>query len=293
VRAAGPAPAGLPPAGVPLVGHLAAVLVGTLLVGLVGGCVTAGSPGSASTDVSPGSGPGTALTVAAAADLRYAMDEIAAAYHEAHPDTTVSVTYGSSGNFYSQISNGAPFDVYFSADADYPRRLERTGLADPGSTRSYAVGRLAVWAPPGSPLDVSSLGLKALTDPRARTVAIANPEHAPYGRAAVAAMKSAGVYDAVAGKLVLGENASQAAQFVDTGSADVGVLALSLVLAPPLAGRGEYALVPADLHPPIEQGAVVLRRAANHAIAVSFLDFVLGSEGRAVLDRYGFGRPGS
>jgi molybdate transport system substrate-binding protein len=221
------------------------------------------------------------------------MDEIAAAYHGAHPETAVSVTYGSSGNFYAQISNGAPFDVYFSADADYPRRLEQAGLADPGTTRPYAVGRLAVWAPLGSPLDVSSLGLQVLEDQRARKIAIANPEHAPYGRAAVAAMKSAGIYDAVAGKLVLGENASQAAQFVDTGSADVGVIALSLALAPPLAGRGAYALVPADLHPPIEQAAVVLRRAGNHALAISFLDFVLGPAGRAILDRYGFGRPGS
>jgi len=290
VRAAGPAPADLPLAGSPLTGLLAVVLVG---MALVGGCVTAGSPGGASTGVTPGSDPGTALTVAAAADLRYAMDEIVSAYQETHPDSTVSVTYGSSGNFYGQISNGAPFDVYFSADADYPRRLEQAGLADPGSTRPYAVGRLAVWAPRGSPLDVASLGLQVLADPRARKVAIANPEHAPYGRAAVAAMKSAGVYDAVAGKLVLGENASQAAQFVDTGAADVGVLALSLVLAPPLAGHGAYALVPADLHPPIEQAAVVLRRAGDGAMAISFLDFALGPQGRAILDRYGFGRPGS
>ena len=221
------------------------------------------------------------------------MDEIVAAYHGAHPDTTVSVTYGSSGNFYSQISNGAPFDVFLSADADYPRRLEQAGLADPGSTCLYAVGRIVVWVPRTSPLDVASLGLQVLTDPRARKVAIANPEHAPYGRAAVTAMKSAGVYDAVAGKLVLGENVSQAAQFVDTGAADAGIIALSLALAPPLAGRGTFALVPADLYPPIEQGAVVLRQAGNHALAISFLDFVLGPDGRAVLDRYGFGRPGS
>jgi molybdate transport system substrate-binding protein len=106
-------------------------------------------------------------------------------------------------------------------------------------------------------------------------------------------MKSAGVYEAVAGRLVLGENVSQAAQFVDTGAADAGVIALSLALAPPLAGRGAFAPVPADLYPPIEQGAVVLRRAGNHALASSFLEFVLGPEGRAVLDRYGFGRPGS
>jgi molybdate transport system substrate-binding protein len=293
VRAAGPAPAGSPFAGVPPVGYLAAVLVGTLLVGLVGGCVTAGSPGSASTDASPGSVPGTTLTVAAAADLRYAMDEIAAAYHEAHPDTAVSVTYGSSGNFYSQITNGAPFDVFLSADADYPRRLEQAGLADPGSTRLYAVGRIVVWVPRGSPLDVEEQGLRVLTDPRVRNVSIANPEHAPYGRAAVAAMKSAGVYDAVAGKLVLGENVSQAAQFVDTGAADAGIIALSLALAPPLAGRGTFALVPVDLYPPIEQGAVVLRRAADRSAAAGFLDFVLGPGGRAILDRYGFLLPGS
>jgi molybdate transport system substrate-binding protein len=231
------------------------------------------------------------IRVAAASDLQFAFDELIEDFEAANPGRSVVPTYGSSGTFFSQISNGAPFDVYFSADVDYPRRLEAAGLVEPGGTRSYAIGRLALWVPDGSTIDVAGLGMAALLDPRARRIAIANPEHAPYGRAAVAAMESAGVHAAVRDGLVLGENVSQAAQFVESGAADIGIVALSLVRSPTLAGVGTFAEVPADLHPPIEQGAAVLARTRDPAAAGAFLAHVLSPGARPVLDRYGFTVP--
>lgn len=253
---------------------------------LVGACAP-----SAVGEPSTGSGAatgGATVRVAAAADLRFAMDDLVAAWSSAKPGTTIEPTYGSSGTFFAQISEGAPFDLYFSADAAYPRELEKAGLAKAGSTRLYGIGQIVVWVPGSSTLDVERRGLEALTDPSVEKIAIANPEHAPYGRAAVAAMKAAGVYDAVESKLVLGDNVSQAAQFVESGSADIGVIALSLAMAPTLRDVGRHAIVPIDSYPPLEQGAVVLGSAADPDAAAAFLEFVLGPVGRAVLDRYGF-----
>ncbi len=228
------------------------------------------------------------VAVAAASDLRFAMDDLIATFIAANPGVTVEATYGSSGQFFTQISEGAPFDVYFSADAEYPRNLEEAGLAESGSTQLYGIGQIVVWVPNDSAIDVESRGLEALTDPSVKTIAIANPEHAPYGRAAVAAMKTAGIYDTVASKFVLGENISQAAQFVESGNADIGVIALSLAVAPSLTDKGRYAVVPIESYPRLEQGAVVLKTAVDPEPARAFLDFVLGPEGRTVLDRYGF-----
>ena len=233
------------------------------------------------------------MRVAAASDLRFAMDELIVAWAGANPSMAVAPTYGSSGNFLAQIKEGAPFDVFFSADAEYPRELEKAGLAESGSTQLYGIGQIVVWVPTDSTLDVQKRGLEALTDPSVGTVAIANPEHAPYGRAAVAALKAAGVYDEVQPKLVLGENVSQAAQFVESGNADAGVIALSLAVAAPLVDKGRYAVVPIESYPRLEQGAVVLGSAVDPKAARSFLDFVLGSAGREVLDRYGFLLPTS
>jgi molybdate transport system substrate-binding protein len=228
------------------------------------------------------------VSVAAASDLRFAMDDLVAAYRVLYPEQTIGVTYGSSGNFFAQISQGAPFDVYFSADIEYPIALEEAGLAAPDSTRRYAEGRIVVWVRDVSPIDVEGLGIGAVLDPAAERVAIANPEHAPYGRAARSAMEAAGVWERSESRIVLGENISQAAQFVASGAADIGILALSLALAPPLCLEGRYALVPQGLHPPIDQGALVLADAAHPEAAEAFLDFVLGPRGREALDRYGF-----
>jgi molybdate transport system substrate-binding protein len=250
---------------------------------LAAACLPVGAPVGTARD----SPDGRPIRVAAAADLRFAMDELITDWNGREPSTPAEAVYGSSGNFFAQISQGAPFDVFFSADAAYPRELEAAGLAEPGVTRLYAIGQIVVWVLADSRIDPSR-GLEGLTDPSVRSVAIANPEHAPYGRAAEAAMRSAAVYEAIEPKLVLGENVSQAAQFVESGSADAGVIALSLAVSPALQERGRFAVVPIDSYPPIEQGAVVLGAAADPEAARAFLDFVLGPDGRHVLDRFGF-----
>jgi molybdate transport system substrate-binding protein len=227
------------------------------------------------------------ITVAAASDLSFALKEIAQKY-EAGTGQKVKVTFGSSGNFLNAIKNGAPYDIFLSADVGYPTQLETAGLTEPETLYEYAVGRLVLWVPRTSPLDPSQ-GLKLLTDARVKKISIANPQHAPYGRAAVAAMKSAGVYDHVESKLVLGENISQAAQFVETGNADVGLLALSLAKSPTV--RGKYELIPPATYPPIRQAAVVLKRSSAKDQAKKFLEFVKSREARAILDKYGFAAP--
>lgn len=232
---------------------------------------------------------GPDLAIAAAADLRYAMDELVRAFEAEHPGTTVSVSYGSSGTLFSQLENEAPFDLYLSADVSYAERLREEGLVMREGVFTYAVGRIAVWVPADSPLDVERLGMEALLQPSVRTVAIANPEHAPYGRAAVAAMRSFGVYGRVRDRLVLGENIAQTAQFVQTGAADVGIIALSLALAPGADGR--WWEVPADAHPAILQGGAVMRWARDPEAARAFVALLLGAEGRAILARYGFEEP--
>jgi molybdate transport system substrate-binding protein len=234
--------------------------------------------------------PQRTVRVAAAADLRFALDELTGAFRRAHPDLAVSISYGSSGNFYSQLLNGAPFDVFLSADVAYPRQLAARDLIVPGSEFTYGTGQIVVWVPAASGIDVEHLGLCALAAQSVEHVAIANPAHAPYGRAAEAALRSAGVYDAVKQKLVLGESVSQALQFVQSGAADAGVVALSLAVSP-TAGQGRYAAVPLDLYPRMEQGGVVMRAAADRDAAMAFRAFMLGASARAVLKRFGFTMP--
>jgi molybdate transport system substrate-binding protein len=230
------------------------------------------------------------ISVAAASDLNFAFKEIVADF-EKKTGTTVKLSLGSSGNFYAQLSNGAPFDLFFSADIGYPKKLEEAGLAEPGTLYMYAVGRIVVWVPKGSPIDVASLGIKALQHPSVKKIAIANPKHAPYGRAAVAAMEHFKVYEAVKDKLVLGENISQTAQFVQTGGADVGIIALSLAVAPAMRESGLYWEIPLEAYPRLEQGAVVLKAAKDVNTARAFLDFIKGPQGAAVLKRFGFFLP--
>jgi molybdate transport system substrate-binding protein len=232
------------------------------------------------------------VRVAAASDLQFALEEVAEALATADPPVNLSVTYGSSGTFYQQILNGAPFDVYLSADLTYPEGLVEAGLAEPGDLFGYAVGRLVLWAPHGSPADVSA-GLAGLTDPAVRQVAIANPAHAPYGAAAVAAMQTAGVYDEVSGKLVFGENVSQAGEFAASGNAQVAIIALALILSTPLEAEGEYVEVPLESFPRLDQGGVVLSRAADIDAARVLRDYLVGPEGVAILESYGFFLPGT
>jgi molybdate transport system substrate-binding protein len=230
------------------------------------------------------------ITVAAASDLSAALPEIVAAYTR-KTGQTVKLTFGSSGNLTTQIENGAPFDVFFSADESYPTQLVEKNLAVKDSVYRYAVGRLVLWIPNDVALDVQKLGIQTLLDPAVKKVAIANPAHAPYGRAAEAALKKLGVYDQIATKLVLGENISQAAQFVESGNAQAGLLALSHAVSPNLKDKGHYWTVPLDAYPTLNQAAVVLSKSKQQEAAQKFLDFVRGSEGSSQLKSFGFSLP--
>ena len=229
------------------------------------------------------------ITVAAAADLQFAFQDVAARFQK-ETGKNVKLIFGSSGNFFTQIQNGAPFDVFFSADIDYPRKLEAAGLAEPGTLYQYATGRIVLWVPNESKLDLSR-GLQVLLDPGISKVAIANPEHAPYGRAAVAAMKQEKLYEKISSKFVLGENISQTATFVVSGSADIGVVALSLALAPAMKEKGRYAEIPPNEYPPLEQAAVVLKASHQKEIARQFIDFLKTPHILELLRSYGFAVP--
>ncbi len=232
---------------------------------------------------------GQEITVAAAADLQPAMQDMAARF-EKETGNTVKLIYGSSGNFFQQIQNGAPFDIFFSANLDYPRRLEAAGLTAPGSYYPYAKGKIVIWVPKDSTIDLSS-GMQALLAASVKKVAIANPQHAPYGQAAVAAMRKQNVYDRLKDKLVLGENISQTASFVVSGSVDAGIIALSLVLSPNMKDKGHYVAIPDGDYPPIEQACVILGRSKNKETAVQFLSFLRTAAGAELLRRYGFEVP--
>jgi molybdate transport system substrate-binding protein len=229
------------------------------------------------------------LRVAAAADLQFALKDIAQQY-EHQTGHTVEITFGSSGNFFSQIQNGAPFDVFFSADIDYPTRLQRASLTEPNSLLKYAIGRLVIWVPADSKINLIERKWDALLDPSVQKIAIANPEHAPYGRAAVDALKRAGIYEKAQPKLVYGENISQAAQFVQSGNAQAGIIALSLALSPAMK-TGQRWGVPIDQYAPIEQAAVILKNARDKDTARGFLAFVSSDAGQRTLGSYGFGIP--
>ena len=229
------------------------------------------------------------IKVAAASDLTFAFKDVAARFQK-ETGNNIKLTYGSSGNFFAQIQNGAPFDLFFSADVGYPEKLEAAGLAEPGTIYEYASGKLVMWAPSASKLDLSR-GLATLLDPGIRKIAIANPQHAPYGVAAVAAMRHAAVYDKVKSKLVLGENISQTAQFVQSGNADVGILALSLALAPAMKDSGRYVEIPAADYPPLIQAGVILKSSRNKELANQFLKFLKEPETVALMERYGFSVP--
>ena len=228
------------------------------------------------------------LRIAAASDLQFVFPEIAAQY-EKQSATKLAVTYGSSGNFLAQIQNGAPFDLFFSADVSYPHQLIAGHLADPDSLEVYAVGRLVLWVPPDSQLDPSR-GLQLLLDPRVQKIAIADPARAPYGRAAIAALRSAGLYDLLKSKLVFGENISQAAQFVQFGGAQAGLLALSLAVSPTLKS-GKRWEIGANQYPPVEQAAVLIDASRNKVAAQAFLDYLKSPAARATFEQYGFVLP--
>ena len=224
------------------------------------------------------------INIAAAADLKFAMDEVSLEFQRTHPGVELQTSFGSSGNFYAQLHNGAPFDVFLSADVEYPRKLLREGIGLADSLFIYGVGRIVVWVPAASELDPAS----ALKEAAVRHVAIANPQHAPYGRAAEAALRSLGLYGGVENKLVLGEDIAQTFEFVESGAADAGIVALSLALAPAARGKGRYWEIPLDGYPRIEQGGLLLKESADTRALRAFLVSVAG---RVILKRYGFYTP--
>ena len=229
------------------------------------------------------------IRVAAAADLKFALDDLAAEFKK-QSGVTIAPSYGSSGNFFMQLQNGAPFDVFLSADVEYPRMLEEAGLAEPRTSQQFATGRIVLWMRQDSPVDLARLGWKALLDPTVTKISIASPGHAPYGRAAIAALRQAGIYEQIRGKLVYGENISQAAQFVQSGNAEAGIVALSLALSPAMKD-GKRWDIPTDMYPRIDQAAVVLRGAREKQAALAFVTFLKTAAARHVLQRYGFDTP--
>jgi molybdate transport system substrate-binding protein len=229
------------------------------------------------------------ITVAAAADMSAALPQLVDAYAK-KTGNAVKLSIGASGNLTNQVRNGAPFDVFFSADEQYPRQLIAEGQALRDTLYRYAVGRLVLWVPGDSRLDLPKLGMKALLDPAVKKISIANPATAPYGRAAEAALRHFGIYDQVSSRLVVGENVSQAAQFVESGNAQAGLIALSHAMAPAMKDKGRYWTVPLDAYPTLNQAAVVLSKSKQPAAARKFLDFLRTPEAASLLAGYGFTR---
>jgi molybdate transport system substrate-binding protein len=230
------------------------------------------------------------ISVAAAADLNFALNELTQKFQTAS-GTKVTLAFGASGNLFSQIQAGAPFDIFFSADEEYPRKLASAGALDEDSVRIYAVGHLVLWVSNSIPLDPNSLQMPLLTKPEIVRIAIANPQHAPYGRAAMAALEHYGLKDKLSGKLVFGESVSQAAQFVQSGNAQAGLIALSLARSPAMVNAGKYWKVPQDAYPELRQAVGILSRSTNKKAAQAFINFVLSPEGAAIFQKYGLTPP--
>ena len=231
------------------------------------------------------------IRVAVAANLKFAFQEIEAAFRQASPEIRLEVAYGSSGNFYAQLTQRAPFDIFFSADTEYPRRLVELGLADEDAYFPYATGEIVVWLPQGSRLDLKSQGIQVLVDPSVLKVANANPRLAPYGVAAEEAMKHFDVYDRVQPKFVLGENLAQVAQFLESGAADAGILSASLALMPQLQQQGRYWSVPTDAYSPIRQAAVIPNWCRDRPAVEQLRDLMTKGIGRDILKKYGYQLP--
>lgn len=230
----------------------------------------------------------TDLRIAAASDLKFAFDEIGDAFREAHPEAGLDIIYGSSGKFRTQVAHGAPFDLYFSADIAYPEALAADGHAA-SEVVLYAVGRIVLWS---SRLDASGMRLEDLGDKDIRRIAIANPRHAPYGARAREALENAGVWAQLQDRLVFGENIAHAAQFVQSGAAEVGIIALALALNPRLREAGDFWLIPEALHEPLKQGFIVTRRGEDNELAWAFAEFMASETAQAIMREHGFVLPG-
>jgi molybdate transport system substrate-binding protein len=229
------------------------------------------------------------LIAAAAADLRPALDAIAAKF-QAESGIKLRASFGSSGNFFQQLQNGAPFDVFLSANTDYPKRLEASGLVAPNSYYEFARGSIVLLLPNSAPDPGRGLGV--LLNPEIRKVAIADPSHAPYGQAAVAALKKEGLYAQVSTKLVTAENISQAASFVLSGAADAGIVAKSLALTPAAREKTKFVSIPREDYPAILQAMVIMAASKNQVAAMNFRSFMRTDVAKEILKQYGFETPG-
>lgn len=221
------------------------------------------------------------VKVAAAADMKYIMPELVAIYQKTHPTSKIEVNYGSSGLFFQQISNGAPYDLYFSADISYPQKLADQGIAK-GKVTTYAFGALVLYS---TSIDVSK-GIGAIKN--ADKIAIANPQHAPYGKRAEECLKYYGLYESSKSKFVLGDNINQTAQFVVTGNADAALIALSIAVSPELNSKGKYVRLDSKSYKPLEQACVLLKSWQANPEASKFMKFVLSPECRPIFEKYGF-----
>jgi molybdate transport system substrate-binding protein len=227
------------------------------------------------------------IQIAAASDLKFALDSVANIFRKNNAGT-VDITYGSSGKFFEQLSNGAPFDIFFSADISYPKQLQEKKLTS-SEVYPYGVGQIVLWS---KKVDPEKEGIKTLLQSSIKKIAIANPAHAPYGKRAEEALAFYKILDTVKEKLVYGENISQTAQFVTTGAADIGIVALSLALSPNMKKEnGKYFLIPENSHQPLVQGVVLMRQAEGKDLAKNFLEFVKSEKAAAILQHFGFGKP--
>jgi molybdate transport system substrate-binding protein len=235
--------------------------------------------------------PRTTLTIVAAADLRGVFDELKAAFEAKHPGTALQVVFGASGSTTAQIQQGAPYDLFLSADTGFPEQLQKAGLVTPEGPFPYALGSLTLWVRKDLKLDPARDGLKVLLNPAIRKIATANPQTAPYGRAGEAALGSAGLLDSVRPRLVYADNIAQAAQYLQTGAAEAGLISYSQASHPALSGLGVLWRVPAAAYPPLRQAGVILKRTPYPEQAKAFKAFLVGPEGQAILARHGFGKP--
>ena len=213
-----------------------------------------------------------------------AFEEIGREFQKA-TGTKVVFNFGSSGMLAKQIENGAPVDLFAAANVDYVSQLEKKGLIIPDTKKIYARGRLVIWTPRNSVIRIEKLA--DLTSPEVKRIAIANPEHAPYGIAAKQALEHAGLWEAVKTKLVFGENIRQTMQYAQTGNVEVALVSLSLTAE----NDGQWVLVPEELHNPLDQAFAVIKGAKNEAAARAFAAFAVGAQGQAVMKRYGFTLP--
>lgn len=224
-------------------------------------------------------------TVVVAANLKTAMDSIAKVYKQKNPADNIQISYGASGKFYEQIVNGAPFDVFFSADMSYPTKLKESHFGI-SAIKLYAIGRIAIWS---KKIDPNIQKMNSLLDPKVKKISIANPVTAPYGAKAVESMKRTKIYNNIKSNLVYGENIAQAAQFVAFGAADIGIIALSDVLSPAMKKEhGKYYVIPQENHAPLEQGCVVLKHGKGNTTALRFYDYISSNKAKAILSYYGY-----